>query len=141
MTLIRKRMRKTQHHHQHQSRHDVLLQVLGGKEQLGLVQTLVQTIKDMKLQALMKGSLDGGTRTKQTAEQNDESSYPMMMMKIKMNAQGAIPQPARALFFNTAIVGCFESASVSLIPTLDWESMIREAQENINAYKEWEQEL
>ena len=127
MTIIRKRMKKSQS----QSRNEVLLQVLG-QERLHVVQQIVQTIKDMKIQALMKGSLNGNIHAKST--QNESSSYPMI------KSQGSIPQPARALFFNTTIVTSFESASVSLIPTLDWDSMIRDAQDNINAFKEWELE-
>jgi hypothetical protein len=126
MTLIQKRMKRTQQ----QSRKEVLLQVLG-KERLCLVQQIVQTIKEMKMQALMNGSLNG---RKQSVIQNHESSY------LMIKSQGSIPQPARVLFFNTAIVNSFDAASVSLIPTLDWDYLIRDAQVNINTFKEWEQE-
>ena len=115
---------------QSQFRNEIILQVLG-QERLHMVQKIFQTIKDMKIQALMKGSLNG---TIHASTPNESSSYPMI------KSQGSIPQPARALFFNTAIVTSFESASVSLIPTLDWDSMIRDAQDNINAFKEWELE-
>jgi hypothetical protein len=119
-------MKKTQQ----QSRKEVLLQVLG-KERLCLVQQIVQTIKEMKMQALINGSLNG---RKQSVIQNHESSC------LMIKSQGSILQPARVLFFNTAIVNSFDAASVSLIPTLDWDSMIRDAQVNINTFKEWEQE-
>jgi hypothetical protein len=125
MTLIRRRIKKSQK----QSRQEVLQQVLGNERFL-VVQQIVQIIKDLKIQALMKGSLNTAI---QSAKQK-ESSIPMM------KAQGNIPQPARSLFFNTAIVTSFETASVSLIPSLDWDSMIRDAQENIKAFKEWELE-
>lgn len=124
-TFMRRRMLQTRRH----TRHKQLVEALGNDKFI-VVRKLIQKIKDMKLQAMLKGSLVSCPQT----ENKNQGQFPLL------TSHGAMAEPVRVLFFNTSLINCFESASVETIPNLDWDSMIEQAESNLNAFKQWELE-
>jgi hypothetical protein len=56
------------------------------------------------------------------------------------SGQQSIPYPVRLLFFQTSLIKSYETASLDSVTSLDWNSMIAQAKQNIQSYKEWELE-
>jgi hypothetical protein len=123
---MRRRMLKTQRH----TRHKQLVEVLGN-DRFIVVSKLIQKIKDVKLQAMLKGSL---VSCCPRTENKNQGQFTLL------NSHGAMTEPVRMLFFSTSLINSFESASVETIPTLDWDSMIEQAESHLNAFRQWELE-
>lgn len=49
-----------------------------------------------------------------------------------------LPTAVRNLFFGTTLVHAFEKYSVDRLPTLDWELLIEQAEENLRQFNQWE---
>jgi hypothetical protein len=125
LTLLRRRMAKAKR----LVRHKTLVQVLGN-EKFDVVCRIVQDVKDIKIQAFLKGSISRNLNAGNKKEEN----FPLLYH------HGGMPPPVKALFFRTPLISSFELSPTVAIPNLDWDLMIDQANYNITAYKHWEQE-
>ena len=123
VSLLRRRMKKRQG----QNRGEVLEATLGVKR-LAEVTTLVQDVKQLRLERTSQGCLQ--------CEGNALCTLPTERT-APFAAQKQIPSSVRSLFFETSLVHAFDSAPLERLPQLDWETMIDEARNTIRRYNDW----
>ena len=57
--------------------------------------------------------------------------------KIHIPGQRVMPPPVRNLFFETNLIDAAENTPLDKISSVDWKSMVVEAQENMKAFHKW----
>jgi hypothetical protein len=111
-----------------QDRRTALIQAMNNNEDV-YVQTkaLVNDIKVAKLQkvATMKGC------------NSDTGVCPYRSQKNEFAAEEPFPKPVRDLFFHVPLVTSFEKTPISKLSTLDWDGMLQDARQKLDAFREY----